>query len=156
MRRRPAFSLIEVVVSVLMLSLAVPPVLEMVSLAGADRADTVNTNRAVVLATLVLESVVADIASGEPTLGFDALADPASYLNAPATGLSDRLAGVSQPYLAVGMAWTLDIGPLVGPQGVADTDPAGNLFRTVTVRVTYPSASGGGLVLPVSVMVGGL
>jgi hypothetical protein len=144
-----------VVVCVLILSLAVPPVLEMVSAAGADRADTVNTNRAVVLATLVLESVVADVASSDPALGFGALADSASYLSAASIGLSDRLAGVSQPYTAVGMGWTLEIGSLVGPDGVPDADAARNIFRTVTVRVTFPSASGEDFVLPVSVVVGG-
>lgn len=154
MKRRAAFSLIEVVVCVLMLSLAVPPVLEMVRVAGADRADTVNTNRAVVLATLVLESVVADVASPDPLLGFDALADGASYLGEPRVGLVDRLAGVTGPYTDVGMTWELEIGPLVGPDGVADADPAQNRFRLVTVRVGFPSASGSSFVLPVSVMVG--
>lgn len=156
MIHRRAFSMIEVVVCVLMLSLAVPPVLEMVQRAGADRADTVNTNRAVVLATLVLESVVADVSSDDPTLGFAALADSVVYLSHPGTGLTDRLTAVSEPYAAVGMLWALDISPVVGPDGIAHADPTRNLFRTVTVRVSFPSASGSGFVLPVSVMVGGV
>lgn len=155
MSMRPGFSLIEVIVCVLMLSIAVPPVLEMVGSAGADRADTVNVNRAVVLATLVLESVVADVASPDPSLGFDALADAGAYLDTPTTGLSARLEGVTQPFVAVGMDWALEMGPLVGPAGAVEADPTMNIFRNVTVRVSFPSASGGDLVLPVSVMVGG-
>ncbi len=155
MIRRAGFSLIEVIVCVLMLSLAVPPILEMVAGAGADRADTVNTNRAVALATLVLESVIADVASPDPALGFGALSDAASYLNEPTLGLTDRLSAVAEPFTAVGMAWSLDIGPLVGSDGTADADPQRNIFRTVTVRVTFPSASGGTIELPVSAMVGG-
>ena len=154
MKLRPAFSLIEVIVCVLMLSLAVPPVLEMVRVVGADRADTVSTNRAVVLATLVLESVVADLASHDPLLGFDALADAASYLGEPQIGLVDRLAGVTGPYADVGLSWELEVGLLVGPDGTVDPDPAQNRFRLVTVRVGFPSASGSSVVLPVSVMVG--
>lgn len=156
MTDRRGFSMIEVIVCVLMLSLAVPPVLEMVRTAGSDRADTVNTNRAVVLATLVLESVVADVSSDHSALGFAAFADATAYLTQPGSGLNERLSAISEPYTAIGMGWTLEIGPLVGPEGIAEADPGRNLFRTVTVRVSYPSASGSDFVLPVSLMVGGM
>lgn len=154
--RRRAFSLIEVAFSVAMLAIAVPAVLELMGAAAADRADAVNTTRAVLLATMVAETVIADTASSHSTLGFDALNTPSTYLDDPAGGLRARLQDAAEPYASLGMRFEVDLGPLVGADAQTDADPDNNLFRVVTVRVRYPSASGAELEMPLSVVVGGV
>lgn len=154
---RRAFSLIEAVMCVLLLAVAVPPVLELMGSAGEDRADTVNTNRATALASLVLETVVADVASSDPGLGPGVLSDPGAYLNSAETGLRSRLAAITEPYTRAGLSWELHIGPRVSSDGLVSSDQALNRFRLVTVRVTYASAGSRSpgapqYVMPVSVM----
>lgn len=149
---RSAFTLIEAVISVIVLAIAVPPALDLLDSVAADRADAVNTTRAAMLAELVIESCLADCASSAPALGFAALEDEAAF-NA---GLRDRLADIASPYLEVGMDYRVSVGPLVDRTGAVHADPAHNMFRVLTVTVTYPSASGDPFTLPVSLIVGDL
>lgn len=155
--KRRGFSLIEAVMCVLLLAVAVPPVLELMGSAGEDRADTVNTNRATALASLVLETVVADVASTDPGLEPVVLSDPSEYLENAEAGLRSRLAAITEPYTRAGLSWELQIGPRVASDGVVSSDQTLNRFRLVTVRVTYASAGSGSAgarqyVMPVSVM----
>lgn len=148
--RRRAFSLIEAVVVVIVLGLAVPPALSWLDSAVSARADAVNAARATVLATSVMESILADSASSAPGLGFAALADESAYVDDPASGLRTRLAALAQHYEAFGLAYAVSIGPLAAFDGVATGDPSRDVFRMITVTVTFPSAAGGTLELPVS------
>jgi hypothetical protein len=150
-----AISLLETVVCVLVLAVAVPPTLELLQSAGAERADSVNTTRAVLLATLVAETVIADASSPAEGLGPGAFGNAVSYLDAPGSGLRDRLASAAEPYVRVGMSWDVSVGPAIGPEGRPDPDPARNIFRAVEVRVDYPGSDGGLRSMPVTVVVGG-
>lgn len=150
------FTLIEAVLCVVVLGLAVPPALELMQSAAAHRADGVNTGRATVLSGLVIESVLADLASGNETLGFEALADPAVYLETPTTGLYARLAPLVAPFEQVGMGYSVSVSDLISSTGFESSDEAQNVFRLVTVTVRYPSSDGPAWELPVSVVVGDL
>lgn len=154
MARRRGFSLLEVTASVLLLAIAVPPTLELLTSAGEDRADSVQTTRASLFATLLAESIVADAASTHPRLGFDAFGDEAAYLDDPQFGLRTRVAAISEPFEAVGMSWTLDIGPATDPDGSVRADQDLNVVRAVTVRVRFPSPTGEDRVMPLALIVG--
>lgn len=153
---RPAFSLIEVVIAVIVLAIAVPPTLNLMDSAAAGRADAINTTRATILATCVLETVTADINSDAAGLGFDALADDDAYLNTPTTGLIDRLDPIVEPYTSVGFSYTVTIGPLVSSDGTVSATVSENIFRVITVSVGYTSATSDPYLLPVSTMVSAL
>ncbi len=150
---RHGFTLIEVVIMVLVLAISVPPTLEILMSNAASRANVINTARATMLASNVLECVIADVSSTEENLGFDALDDSSAYLSTPTTGLYARLATSNQSYTDLGLAYTVEIGALVGSDGLVSLDADENVFRTITVRVSYPSADGAAYQLPVSVMV---
>jgi len=156
LHRAHAFTLIEVVIAVLVLSIAVPPTLNLMDTASSGRVDSINTTRATFLSTIVLETVLADMTSDDPSLGFAALSDSAIYLSAPTTGLYNRLSTIIQPYTTVGLSYTVVIGPLVSFEGTVSINPSDNIFRTVTVNVTYSSASTGVLVMPTSILVSSL
>lgn len=145
-----AFTLIEAVICVTVLAIAVPPALEILDSVAADRADAVNTTRAAMFAELILESCLADCSSADPTLGFEALADEAAYI----AGLQTRIESVAAPYLQVGMDYRITVGALVDRTGVVNADASQNIFRVLTVTVTYPSANGDPFELPVAILVG--
>lgn len=150
---RRAFTLIEVVIAVIVLAIAVPPTLNLLDSAGAGRADAINTSRATYLATTVLESVMADLTSTQETLGFDALGDESAYLNTPVTGLYARLEGIVEPYTRMGLTYSVGISELVSSDATVSDDIDENVFRIVTVRVSFPSATSAAYTMPVSMMV---
>jgi len=152
-RTSRAFSLIEVVMVVVILAIAVPPTLGILMDNASSRADTINTSRATVLASSVLEGILADAASSDDALGFDALADADAYLNTPTTGFVDRMRPITDDHAALGLSYTVQIGELVDATGAVSGEPDENIFRVVTVRVRYPSARGADMVMPVSIMV---
>lgn len=148
-------TLVEAVLAVVVLALAVPPVLSMSVEANAARVNAALTTRASVLAQAVLEEVLADVVSDNASLGFDALAD-AGYAD---TVLPARLNASDAPgaiAASSGLAWTLEVGDLVSATGEADSDAALNAYRLVTVRVSYRSAGGASIVMPVSAYMGDL
>lgn len=155
-RTSRGFTLIEVVVIVLVLAIAVPPTLELLMSNAASRANTINTSRATVLASSVLECVIADVASADGSLGFGALADADAYLNADGTGLYDRMDAPTQSFEDLGFTYVVEIGALVSSDGTVSGDSDENIFRAVTVRVGYPSSEGGSYSMPVSVLVSAL
>jgi prepilin-type N-terminal cleavage/methylation domain-containing protein len=148
-----AFSLIEVVIAVIVLAIAVPPTLNLMDSAGAGRVDAINTTRATLMATSVLETVTADITSDVDGLGFDAFEDASTYLQHPTAGLYARLSTVLEPYTNAGLNYTVDIGQLVSQDGTVSADAGDNIFRIITVRVTFPSASTASYEVPLSTMV---
>lgn len=151
-----AFTLIEVVIAVIVLALAVPPTLNLMDSAAAGRVDAINTTRATMLASSVIETILADISSNNATLGFEALADDNAYLNTPSTGLTDRLSPVLSPYLDAGFSYSVVIGDLVSSDGSVSAESGENMFRVVTVNVSFISASSASYELPVSIMVSAL
>lgn len=148
---RHGFTLLEAVVVVVVLALAVPAGMRMLAEAGEVRRQGAQTARAVTLGGAVLEQVLADVHA--PTIGFDALADSAAYLSTPATGLYDRLDAVAGEYAALGISYTVEIGDLADRTGTTTGDADEDVFRAVTVRVTYDDPDGNELELPVSTIV---
>lgn len=153
---RRAFSLIEVVIAVIVLAIAVPPTLNLMDSAGAGRADAINTTRASLLATSVLEMVTADINSDAAGLGFEALTGPSDYLEHPSDGLYARLETATDPYTSAGLSYSVEIGGLVSADGTVSADADDNIFRVITVRVSFASASTASYQVPFSTMVSAL
>ncbi|MCR9076521.1 MAG: prepilin-type N-terminal cleavage/methylation domain-containing protein [bacterium] len=153
---RRAFSLIEVVIAIIVLAIAVPPTLNMMESAGAGRVDAINTTRATLLATSVLETVTADVNSEAAGLGFDALGDAATYLNDPGSGLYARLETSLAAYTDAGLSYSVDIGGLVAADGNPSGDADDNIFREVTVRVSFNAASSASYQVPFRTMVSAL
>jgi len=145
---RGGFTLIEAVIVVVVLALAVPAGMRMLAEAGEARRQGAQTARATTLATGVIEQVIADVNS--PTIGFDALADDATYLSTPSTGLYARLAGIASPYSTLGITYEVEIGELSDRTGTVTGDADEDVFRVVTVRATYDDPDGTALELPIS------
>tara|TARA_R110002111_G_C5926900_1_gene366452 strand:- start:136 stop:636 length:501 start_codon:yes stop_codon:yes gene_type:complete len=150
---RRAFTLIEVVIGVMILGIAVPPTLNLMETAASGRVDAISTTRATFLATVVLETVFADMTSTQETLGFDALEDPNTYLETASTGLYDRLASATEPFTRVGLEFEVSIGSFVSSDGSVSDNESENVFRVITVNVTVNSASQAAVIMPVSMMV---
>lgn len=148
---RRGFTLLEAVIVVVVLALAVPAGMRMLAEAGEVRRQGAQTTRATTLACAVLEQVTADVHS--PSIGFDALADDATYLSTPTTGLYDRLDAISSVYDDLGITYTVEIGDLSDRTGTVTGDADEDVFRFVTVRVTYDDPDGNALELPVSTIV---
>lgn len=136
-----AFTLIEAAIVIVALALIVPPAVSWMKRAGEDRVDAVNATRASFLASAVLEQVLADAASPASGLGMSALANPSAYLTTAGTGLYPRTAGLASTYTAIGFTYAVTIGPLVDQSGAVNANASLNVFRVVTVTVTFPASS---------------
>ena len=142
-RTARGFSLIEAVAIVLVVSIAVPPGLAMLSEVTERRADAAAIERATTLAIAVLERVTADVHAGDDAgLGYAALADEESYLDDPIDGLRARMQWVSEPYEAAGLRWEIEVGEPAAADGAATGDTERDVFRRVTARVTFPTVLG--------------
>ena len=84
---RRAFTLIEAIIAMVVLSIAVPATLALIHDATVARAETTTSTRAAWLGSMLIEQILADVASDDPQLGMDALADDEAYLNDADTGL---------------------------------------------------------------------
>jgi hypothetical protein len=140
-------------VIVVILAIALPVTLTTLDEANQRRVDSVNTTRATALATCVMEHVLADVASKNASLGFGALANSNAYLNTAGTGLVPRLSAFTAPYGAMGFSYSVTIGPLVSKSGAATGVPANDVFRRVTVSVTFAGADGTARVLNIDSLV---
>lgn len=140
--RRRASTLLECIVVIVVLALAVPPTLSWMAQASAERADQVNSIRAITLAQGVMENIMADCMSTSAGLGFSAFADAATYLDTPTTGLRARLASITSPYETMGFSYTVTIGSPVDSAGAVNADATLNLFRKITVTVDFPLSAG--------------
>ena len=125
---------------ILVLALAVPPTIAFLDQSASARADAVNTTRATTLAQCVMENVLADASSTAPGLGYTAFADMATYRNTPTTGLRDRISPMTGLYTGMGMAYTVSASAPVSSSGTATGVIAQDIFRVVTVTVTFESA----------------
>ena len=149
---RRAVTLVEAVLVVLVLALTVPAAMSMISEGNEARRQGADAARAITLASGVLEHIMADANSTDPGLGFAALSNSAAYLSTPTTGLYDRLDAIEAPYTAAGMTYDVVIGSLANASGTVTGDANQDVFRTVTVRVTFDDPDGTPLVMPVSVV----
>lgn len=147
------FSLIEAIAAIVILGLVAP--ISMVTLrdAAASRADSIRVNRASWLASAVMETVLGDVSSRAGALGFDALADANAYRSTPGTGLDARLSSVTDHYRELGFEWSLDVGGLVASDGMASGDASLDIYRTISVRVTWIGALRGSTEYRISMMV---
>ena len=150
---RRAFTLIECVLTLVILSVAVPATLAMMHDATIARTESVMASRASWLGNLLCEQILADVASNDPALGMDALSDAAAYLEAPGTGLMDRLASELLEYEALGLDAEITIGPLIALAGIATGDPSQDIYRRITVTVSYRSASAAAREVPFEMLV---
>lgn len=148
-KARHAFSLLEVVAVIVALAFAVPTMLMWFNDSATSQIDAVNINRASTLGSAVMENVIADVASTASGQGFAALANRTVYLDTATTGLRARLANTTAPYASLGFSWDVTIGSLTNYQGNVTGNNRLDVFRLVTVTVTFPSARGGTLSLPI-------
>jgi len=153
LKNRRGFTLIEVIIAVIVLAIAVPPTLNLMDSASAGRVDAINVTRATMLSTLVIESVMADLTSNDASLGFSALSDSAAYLSTPVTGLYDRIASLTDSYTNVGLTYAVTISGLVASDGNVSGTSSENIYRTVTVDVSFPSANSAPFTMPVSILI---
>lgn len=148
-----AFTLIEVVIAVIVLSIAVPPTLTLLGSTSAGRINAIHTTRATFLSTIVLEAVLADMTSTQESLGFEALIDSQTYLSAANTGLYDRLDDYTQFYQDVGLNYTVTVSELVSSDGQVSQEPSDNIFRVITVLVVFEASDGSQMTMPTSLLV---
>jgi hypothetical protein len=130
-------TLLEAVVAVVVLSVAVPPTLMLLGEAAASRTDSIITTKAAMYAQTLLEQIIADVASPQEGLGFDAIAMEDAYLE----GLVTRLENTLIPYQASGLSHTIQIGLLAPPDGLPTGDPQLDVYRRVRIEIAYPSSS---------------
>lgn len=149
-RSRRGVSLLEAVAVVVILAVAVPPTIMWLDESTSHRADAMNTTRAGMFATIVMENILADSASTASDLGFAAFANSNQYLNTATTGLRDRISPSTSFYEAMGMTYAVTIGVLVGPNGTTTGSTSTDIFRIITVSVTFNSAVSGTQTLSIS------
>lgn len=137
---RRAFTLLEALVVIIVLAIAIPPTVAFLDQSAAQRADAINTQRATTLAQCVMESVLADVNSTAPGRGYAALADMSTYVDSPTTGLRIRISDATDLYSGMGMSYAVTATVPVSSTGASTGNAATDLFRTVTVTVTFPSA----------------
>ncbi len=143
-------TIIEAVVAILVLAIAVPIATAMLTRATTARVDAADATRGVQLASTVMEQLLADVASPDAALGMAALEAPEAYVD----GLRDRLAGVTSFADPHGIAWDVQIGPLVDAAGASTGDPRRDLYRSVTVTAAWTGADGAPRTLSLAAVVG--
>lgn len=148
-----AFTMLETVAAVIVLAVAVPATMGALSDAATARRDGATAVRAATLARAAMEHVLADVHSGAPGLGFDALSDSDAYLDAPVTGLMARLAPTLEEYEAFEMGCQVRVSGLVDYSGVSTGSPEADVCRDVTVVVTFPALRNGAKEMRVSARV---
>ena len=148
------FSLIEAVACMVALSIAVPACMFPLRDAATARVDALQTERAAMLFGAVTETILADVASADPDLGFDALANANAYLNSAGDGLYDRLEAVADLYAEHGLRYSVAIGPLVSASGVATGDAGQDAYRWASVTVRWRNTKGARVALVSGVLVG--
>ncbi len=151
--RHLGFTLLETVAAVIVLAVAIPATMGSLSDAANARRDGATALRAATLARAAMEHVLADVHSGAPGLGFDALSDSAAYVEAPVTGLMARLAPTLEAYEAFAMGCEVRVSGLVDYSGVSTGSAEADVCRDVTVVVTFPALRNGAKEMRVSARV---
>lgn len=132
--------LIEAVVVVVLIGLSVPPLLSVVSEAAESRADTVRAAEATMLAQGVMEQILADVYVRG--IGVSVLDDAETYVDGAGEGLRSRMAWMLEPAAERRFAVDVRIGSPVGPMGFPTGDADRDVFRIVTVGVSFTSTRG--------------
>jgi len=141
-RLRRAFTLVESLAVIVVLSIAVPPAVSMMTDSAKAQSDSITLTRATWFATGILEHVMADASSDDAGLGFAAFADSDAYLNTPDTGLADRISAMSAHYASLGLTYSVTIGPLCDATGAVTGDADEDVFRQITAGVSWTSMRG--------------
>ncbi|MHC4975906.1 MAG: hypothetical protein ACYTF7_04790 [Planctomycetota bacterium] len=144
MRQRRAITLIECVASIALLAAAMPPTLTLLNDAADARIEAMLVERATWYATALIESVAADVGSASAGLGFEALDDDNAYLNDVSSGLLARTQDIETLYSSTDLSATVDISEKVSADGTSTGDSDLDVFRTVTVTVTWARRGGTG------------
>lgn len=152
-RARRGATLVELVAVIVVLAVSVPVSVAMLRAQSAGSADAVQFARASALTTAVCEQIIADVASSDESLGFEALGDSAAYLETAGTGLYDRLATATDAYEAMGFGYTVEIGPAVDSGLSVSESESENIYRLITVRVTAPMAATASVEIPTALVV---
>ncbi|GJM18835.1 MAG: hypothetical protein DHS20C14_10480 [Phycisphaeraceae bacterium] len=150
--RARGVTLIEAILVVLVLAIAVPVGMRMITESNEVRRQSADTARAITLTAGVLEHITADSNASSGGLGFSAFDDSSAYLTTATTGLYDRLATMTAPYSTDGITYDVVIGPLADATGTVTGDTNEDVFREITVRVTFPDPDGGSLTMPTSIV----
>jgi prepilin-type N-terminal cleavage/methylation domain-containing protein len=129
--RRPAFTLIEVTIAIVVLSLAVPSIFWALRDSSIRRVDPINVSRARWLANEKLEDVLADAHS--TTRGYAYLVNANYSAESPVTGFT----GFSRS-----VAITVSDGNLVAGVGTG--------FKTIVVSVGFTDGKGASRTLSLS------
>jgi len=153
MSRRRAFTLVESLAVVVVLSVAIPPAVSMMVDSAAAQVGSVMQTRATWFATAILENVIADANSDDANLGFAALADSNAYLTTPTTGLNDRMSATTTFYAGLGFSHVVFIGALSDATGTVTGDVNQDVFRTIAVLVTWTTLEGDSRTLTISSVV---
>lgn len=139
---RRAFTLVESLAVIIVLSIAIPPAVSMMVDSAGAQSDAVMQARATWFASALLEQVMADVNSDAPGLGFAALDDTDAYLTTATTGFNDRNAALVASYNAMGLTHDFLFGDLADATGAVTGDADQDVFRTVTAEVTWTDMSG--------------
>lgn len=148
--RRSGYALVEAVLVVLVVAMTVPITMRALTESGHAARHAAMVDRAATLGGAVLESVIAD--ANSPAIGFMGI-DAPGYLDDPATGLRARLADVAEPYGAMGITYGIELGDLSDAQGNVTGDAQRDVYRVVTVRVSWTDARRNRHDLPMSCLV---
>ncbi len=142
MTGRRAFTLLETIIAMVMISIALPPIVALMHDASRARIDAANAERASWLAAAVMEHICADVASADASLGPEALADSSAYLTTPVTGLNARLQSLATFYAGWGISYSVTISGLVSSDGTVSGDADLDVFRSVEVEAAFPDSGG--------------
>lgn len=142
-RRHRAFTLLEALATIIVLSIATPPAVSMLQEAAGVRRDAAAASRGHWLAVATLEHIIADMHSDAEGRGFEALNDPQAYLNDQDDGLYARMADTRAFYAQRGVECAVEISGLVGHDGLASGDPELDVYRYIRVIASWTGARGG-------------
>jgi prepilin-type N-terminal cleavage/methylation domain-containing protein len=151
--RRRAFTLVESLAVVVVLSVAIPPAVSMMADSARAQADSVTMTRATWFATALLEQIIADVSSDSAGLGFAALADSDAYLTTPGAGFEARNGPLIAYYATLGLTHSVLIGELSDAGGTVVGDTDEDIFRTVTASVTWTTLKGDSRTLAIGCVV---
>ena len=149
-RTSGGYALVEAVLVVLVVSMTVPITMRALPASGHSARQAAMVDRAATLGGAVLEAVLAD--ANSPAIGFDALG-AVDYTDNAETGLFVRLADVAAPYQDVGLTYVVEVGSLTDAQGNTTGEATTDVYRVVTVRLTWADARGRSHELPMSSIV---
>jgi prepilin-type N-terminal cleavage/methylation domain-containing protein len=142
---RHGVTLVELIVAMVIVGIAVPPILAMVSTALERQHESLERTRATLLAEALIETVLADSYVGAESIDVESADYP--------QGVADRLGSLAAFYAELGYEWDLRVrGPL--DASLTETDTGSDLFYEVTATVRYrPSGAEVRLDYPLSVVV---